>query len=875
MLRHAAAVTRRRASSSLRSPTARPLHTASVLVPHQAVLSRTWDPFFQQVRWKRRDGNKAFSKERPPTKKQRKAYNRKLQALDQAKSKHGRPGSKAGERREFLQAYKEDLLNDEPMDEKELLEYGMEDALLDDLMGNAKELGSQATPEPVYLGHRHDQLAARLRAQMDNLQQIQDSSGSSNELTVNNLPDDRLVSLTLRAYRDKYGTRRRPVGLVAALQHLLQDLSIPIGVFGELTYTTLLTCCRTPNEGRRVLQLMQQQGHVVSSWSWSILVDLYAKVGDYQGCGSVLQEMLQAGMAPTLPAYTSLLAACYKICADGRNAPSVRAKAAKFAAEKWREMRVVGIDPDAMAYGAMLRVCAAQGRPEQALNLLEEMQQMQVKPTTLCFTSALRAVARSHATAIRFENGASKRNLRREFITKHHGKLARQIVILAENAEVELDDGFISALILCAGEAGDTATAKAIYVASQIRKLDHFRTIGSDAHLARLRGEDESARLGYLKHDVFKQLVAGEDSKALLNLDQEPKRSFGEREYGKDSRVLSAVLHACAKAVDQSSIGTMWQGRENQGYLCENSLRLLVARRLPRYEDTSIPGQQRTADLTWEGEYKDEDYRGDKRRQRKFSGVDVSEDGASTLDELDDMFARIYVDEDGRRKEEFRQTTPEDIWRAKYGKSVDESLNEDVDEIDSGLETKLIDAAAEAETEAEELVFDYETMRWITRPRTATAIEASPFPDEGSSASLSAPEPQKESSHEELYFDSDTMRWKTRERLSPILNCLPQEEQARVILVHEEAQSEDDNEEMYFDSDSMRWKTRPKPESNAGKRTDFEASVLQSNSAGVGNKVSFAVSGVAALFARYQCCMLRVHIVCYGAALLVTGSTRG
>ena len=60
---------------------------------------------------------------------------------------------------------------------------------------------------------------------------------------------------------------------------------------------------------------------------------------------------------------------------------------------------------------------------------------------------------------------------------------------MAENAETEQDDGFIAALISCAAAAGDLATAKAIFVANQIRRLDQFRTIGSDAHLARLRGE--------------------------------------------------------------------------------------------------------------------------------------------------------------------------------------------------------------------------------------------------------------------------------------------------------------------------------------------------------------------------------------------------
>ncbi len=81
---------------------------------------------------------------------------------------------------------------------------------------------------------------------------------------------------------------------------------------------------------------------------------------------------------------------------------------------------------------------------------------------------------------MRFERGSSKKQKRREQITAHHGKLARQIVILAENAEVKQDDGFVAALMLCAGAAGDSATAKAILLASEVRKMNHLRTIGPD-----------------------------------------------------------------------------------------------------------------------------------------------------------------------------------------------------------------------------------------------------------------------------------------------------------------------------------------------------------------------------------------------------------
>ena len=180
----------------------------------------------------------------------------------------------------------------------------------------------------------------------------------------------------------------------------------------------------------------------------------------------------------------------------------------------------------------------------------------------------------------------------------------------------------------------------------------------------------------------------------------------------KDSRALSTLLHArlCHR-------GPCGKGRENKGFLCENSLRLLAAPRVPRYVDNSIPGQGRTDNLTGDGETKDLDYRYGKRRQ--FKGVDVDEESEATLDELDETFSRIYVDEKGRLKDEFRATTPEDIWRIKYGHDNNEDNGPTVALAEA--EIKYLEPAqdqqAQAEKEAEsELYFDDNDMRWKSRP---------------------------------------------------------------------------------------------------------------------------------------------------------------
>ena len=919
---------------------------------------------------------------------------------EQQQERHAPPGSKAGPRREWFQTIQNDWLKENEendQEEEDMLqldsnendniendiddidknEYNVEDALLDDLMGNTKELSSQPTPEPVYLGHKHVHYYNRVADQMDlyyaSLKQFQTQeqaqqqaqSSSSSSLDINNnhhhkalventvaaLPSDHDISLVLRAYRDLHGTRQKPVGIVKALQHLVQDLKVPLTAVGELSFTTLLTTCRTPAEARRVFQIMRDQQHAISSYSWSILVDVYAKVGDFAGCAAALDEMVSiGGQSPTLAAYTSLLAACYKVCNNNRVAHSVRAAAGEMAWQRWQEMRAVGVDPDVMAYGAMLRICAARGHAERALNLLEEMQvMMQVKPTTLCFTSALRAVARSHAIAVRYEKGSSRRHQRREFLTSHHGKMARQLLILAENAEVEQDDGFVAALIMCAAEAGDVATAKAIYVASQVRRMDHLRTIGSNEHLARLRGESLSAAAAVEEEEVDErnlnyfhsnsstrlpdgnnrsvasdrqfhrnhqnssvELISGENDERHLSTHSKKKAkylSFGEREYGKDTRVLSAILHACAVAADKAGMGTIWQGRENKGFLCANSLRLIQAPWKPKYVDNSIPGQGRTDLMTWEGEYNDLEERRDRLKPPKFKGIEFTE-GGDTLDELDETFQKIYLDEEGRLKEEFQKTTPEDIWRLKYpnAQGINEHVRTALPEAQTlQLETPRKQDTQSTNNEPSEMFFDYDDMKWKTRPLTSQVnadvivtsmgkaghqkqksdrydsneiyfdtdtrtwrtgsggeqIETDIVLKTGTETLVQTPR-ETETNAEEMYFDYETMKWKTGRRHS--IEASTKTTVTESETTNDSYSVEERQTEMYFDTDDMRWKTRTVEESKVAKRTSFEDRVLR-------EKNSKAIETVSN-FVRKNCVATLLHVAgevlfCIAYALLV------
>eukprot|EP00804_Cyclotella_cryptica_P013657 CCRYP_018788-RB/>CCRYP_018788-RB protein AED:0.42 eAED:0.42 QI:0/-1/0/1/-1/0/1/0/278 len=223
-----------------------------------------------------------------------------------------------------------------------------------------------------------------------------------------------------------------------------------------------------------------------------------------------------------------------------------------------------------------------------------EGNRVRVKPTTLLFTSALKSVAKSHEIASRFSGGKSRKNKRRESIASYHGRLARKIVILAEQAEVEQDDGFVSALMLCAAAAGDSSTARAIYLASQVRRLDHLRTCGGKDHLKRLQGlipEEERLSIGQGRTGLALSRKGNVPAFRTVEEDLADKhKAYENREYGTDTRILTTLLLAHAKAMEPQGLGSMWAGKFNRGYLCENSLRWIEAYDQPKMRNMAIPG---------------------------------------------------------------------------------------------------------------------------------------------------------------------------------------------------------------------------------------------------------------------------------------------
>jgi hypothetical protein len=194
----------------------------------------------------------------------------------------------------------------------------------------------------------------------------------------------------------------------------------------------------------------------------------------------------------------------------------------------------------------------------------------------------------------------------------------------------------------------------------------------------------------------------------------------------------------------------------------------------------------------------------------------------STLDELDETFSRYFVDEDGRRKAEFRHTTPRDIWNKRYG--LQSGINEayGAPRVESGT-TKLQELPQPIPEQVAPMHFNKDTMRWEAGPAEVPE-RAQNVARDPPSMTHATPSSGSGGSNEELYFDDSTMRWKTRPMV-PKVELVDQTVSGS--LEHRDRHEQNDvPEELFFDNDEMRWRTMTLTEAKDMKRTDFEKMLL-------------------------------------------------
>jgi pentatricopeptide repeat protein len=205
-------------------------------------------------------------------------------------------------------------------------------------------------------------------------------------------------------------------------------------------YSTLIACCadaRQPDLAEKLFNEMRWAGLYIGEHAWSGIIHAHIRGGQLETAFLVLNHMSDHEIEITLPVYTSLLTGIFHLAR--------REECLSKANELWFGMRLAAVEPDLMAYTAMIRCCVRAREMERALNFVNEMRQQGIRPNVVTYNSLIR--------------GASVTPLWHP----SQSLVTDEILDLMEQDEVSPNRGTFNALIHSCASVGDVINAKVYF----------------------------------------------------------------------------------------------------------------------------------------------------------------------------------------------------------------------------------------------------------------------------------------------------------------------------------------------------------------------------------------------------------------------------
>ncbi|EWM29502.1 pentatricopeptide repeat-containing protein [Nannochloropsis gaditana] len=186
-----------------------------------------------------------------------------------------------------------------------------------------------------------------------------------------------------------YGVQNRLPEAQALLRSLLSRQA-PVSSQTLTAYVYACSACQPPAPEAAESEMQAWENNGLPSpdaWTWATLVSAYVRAGRREEALGTFQRMKLAGHPENLAACTSVLQAL----GQGRGRKDREAML-----DFWIDMRVAGVEPDAVAYTVLLQAtCVSTGDLERGLSYLDEMEQLSVLPTLHVFNTLLFTAARA------------------------------------------------------------------------------------------------------------------------------------------------------------------------------------------------------------------------------------------------------------------------------------------------------------------------------------------------------------------------------------------------------------------------------------------------------------------------------------------------
>jgi len=200
----------------------------------------------------------------------------------------------------------------------------------------------------------------------------------------------------------KGGQTRRALTLL----QVAKDRRLPVDAY---CYAAALEACAKARLWHRALQLlneMQVERHLQpTEVTYSVCITACGNAGQWEEALRLLDEMRDRGLEANIVTYNAAITALARAAKHPRAAAIASdADADATAAPMWprvrgllAQMRERGLEPDGFTYSSAISCCGAEGRWQEALRLLEEMQSNgpRTRPNKIAYSAAITCCGRA------------------------------------------------------------------------------------------------------------------------------------------------------------------------------------------------------------------------------------------------------------------------------------------------------------------------------------------------------------------------------------------------------------------------------------------------------------------------------------------------
>ena len=190
----------------------------------------------------------------------------------------------------------------------------------------------------------------------------------------------------------KGGLTRKALSLL----DVAKDLKLPLDAYA---YTAVIEACAKGNDWKKALELleeMRESGINPTAVTFSVTISACGNGGQWQRALQLLESMRDENMKVNSYTYNAAITAISKAAKNAAKDESDR-QLWKVVMVLLDQMEADGVEPDGFTYSAAIGCCGAEGRWEEALALMEHMQNggPRLQPNKVAYTAAIASCGRS------------------------------------------------------------------------------------------------------------------------------------------------------------------------------------------------------------------------------------------------------------------------------------------------------------------------------------------------------------------------------------------------------------------------------------------------------------------------------------------------